>query len=81
MSTRFLIAAIFSGLAVLNLMWFAAALGTTLADARPRQIPWPTHEAYRGGRRPYWHDRSLRWPVRTLRCCAPFGLQQRAHEI
>ena len=31
--TRTLIAAIFSGLAVLNLMWFAAALRTTLADA------------------------------------------------
>jgi hypothetical protein len=31
--TRILIAAIFSGLAVLNLMWFAAALRTTLADA------------------------------------------------
>jgi hypothetical protein len=31
--TRILIAAILSGLAVLNLMWFAAALRTTLADA------------------------------------------------
>lgn len=31
--TRILIAAIFSGVAVLNLMWFAAALRTTLADA------------------------------------------------
>jgi hypothetical protein len=31
--TRILIAAIFSGLAVLNLMWFAAAIRTTLADA------------------------------------------------
>jgi hypothetical protein len=31
--TRILLAAIFSGLAVLNLMWFAAALRTTLADA------------------------------------------------
>ena len=31
--TRILIAAIFSGLAVLNLLWFAAALRTTLADA------------------------------------------------
>src|SRR5215470_15035895 len=31
--TRILIAAIFSGLAILNLMWFAAALRTTLADA------------------------------------------------
>ena len=31
--TRILIAAIFSGMAVLNLMWFAAALRTTLADA------------------------------------------------
>ena len=30
---RLLIASIFSGLAVLNLMWFAAALRTTLADA------------------------------------------------
>jgi hypothetical protein len=30
---RVLIASIFSGLAVLNLMWFAAALRTTLADA------------------------------------------------
>jgi hypothetical protein len=30
---RILIAAIFSGLAVLNLMWFAAAIRTTLADA------------------------------------------------
>ena len=30
---RILIAAVFSGLAVLNLMWFAAALRTTLADA------------------------------------------------
>src|ERR1700756_2506602 len=31
--TRILIAAVFSGLAVLNLMWFAAALRTTLAEA------------------------------------------------
>src|SRR6195256_6529953 len=31
--TRILIAAVFSGAAVLNLMWFAAALKTTLADA------------------------------------------------
>jgi hypothetical protein len=31
--TRILIATIFSGLAILNLMWFAAALRTTLADA------------------------------------------------
>jgi hypothetical protein len=31
--TRILIAAIFSGFAVLNLMWFAAALRTDLADA------------------------------------------------
>src|SRR5438552_2509284 len=31
--TRILIAAVFSGLAVLNLLWFAAALRTTLADA------------------------------------------------
>ena len=31
--TRILIAAVFSGLGVLNLMWFAAALRTTLADA------------------------------------------------
>jgi hypothetical protein len=31
--TRILIAAVFSGFAVLNLMWFAAALRTTLADA------------------------------------------------
>lgn len=31
--TRILIAAIFSGLAVLNLLWFAAAIRTTLADA------------------------------------------------
>ena len=30
---RVLIAAVFGGLAVLNLMWFAAALRTTLADA------------------------------------------------
>lgn len=30
---RILIAAVFSGFAVLNLMWFAAALRTTLADA------------------------------------------------
>src|SRR5690349_22191399 len=30
--TRILISAVFSGLAVLNLMWFAAALRTTLAD-------------------------------------------------
>jgi hypothetical protein len=30
---RILIAAVFSGLATLNLMWFAAALRTTLADA------------------------------------------------
>jgi hypothetical protein len=30
---RILIAAVLSGLAVLNLMWFAAALRTTLADA------------------------------------------------
>jgi len=31
--TRILIAAIFAGMAVLNLMWFAAALRNTLADA------------------------------------------------
>jgi len=31
--TRILIAAIFSGLNLLNLLWFAAALRTTLADA------------------------------------------------
>src|SRR3954465_9370279 len=31
--TRILIAAVFSGMAVLNLMWFAAALRSTLADA------------------------------------------------
>jgi hypothetical protein len=31
--TRILVAAILSGLAVLNLMWFAAALRTTLAEA------------------------------------------------
>jgi hypothetical protein len=31
--TRILIAAVFSGMAMLNLMWFAAALRTTLADA------------------------------------------------
>src|SRR5256885_16841790 len=31
--TRILIAAVVSGLAVLNLMWFAAALRVTLADA------------------------------------------------
>jgi hypothetical protein len=31
--TRILIAAVFGGLTVLNLMWFAAALRTTLADA------------------------------------------------
>src|ERR1700674_1996116 len=31
--TRTLIAAVFSGLNVLNLMWFAAALRTTLADS------------------------------------------------
>jgi hypothetical protein len=31
--TRILIAAVFSGLAILNLMWFVAALMTTLADA------------------------------------------------
>src|SRR2546422_5447512 len=31
--TRIVISAVFSGLAVLNLMWFAAALRTTLADA------------------------------------------------
>ena len=31
--TQILIAVVFSGLAVLNLMWFAAALRTTLADA------------------------------------------------
>jgi len=31
--TRILIAAIFSGFAMLNLMWFAAAIRTTLADA------------------------------------------------
>src|SRR5215467_7249545 len=30
---RILIAAVFSGFAVLNLMWFAAALRTTLAEA------------------------------------------------
>ena len=32
-STRILIAAVFSGMAVLNLLWFAAALRTALADA------------------------------------------------
>src|SRR5262245_40314722 len=31
--TRILIAAIFSGLAILNLVWFAAAIRATLADA------------------------------------------------
>ena len=31
--TRILIAAVFAGLNILNLMWFAAALRTTLADA------------------------------------------------
>src|SRR5258706_15310503 len=31
--TRILTAAVFGGLAVLNLMWFAAAVRTTLADA------------------------------------------------
>jgi hypothetical protein len=31
--TRILIAAVFSGMAVLNLLWFTAALRTTLADA------------------------------------------------
>lgn len=31
--TRILIAAVFAGVAVLNLLWFAAALRTTLADA------------------------------------------------
>ena len=31
--TRILTAAVFSGMAVLNLLWFAAALRTTLADA------------------------------------------------
>ena len=31
--TRILIAAVFSGMAVLNLLWFATALRTTLADA------------------------------------------------
>ena len=31
--TRILIAAVFSGMAVLNLLWFAAALRVTLADA------------------------------------------------
>jgi hypothetical protein len=44
---RILIAAVFYGLAVLNLMWFAAALRTTLADAdktagarrQPRPVP------------------------------------------
>src|SRR5579872_2073736 len=30
---RILVAAVFFGLAVLNLMWFAGALSTTLADA------------------------------------------------
>jgi hypothetical protein len=33
-SPRILIAAVFYGLAVLNLMWFAAAIRTALADAR-----------------------------------------------
>src|SRR5262245_24165094 len=31
--TRILIAAVFSGMAVLNLLWFASALRNTLADA------------------------------------------------
>ena len=31
--TRILIAAVFAGMAVLNLLWFAAAIRTTLADA------------------------------------------------
>ena len=35
--TRILIAAVFSGLAVLNLMWFAAALRTTLVGG----AAWP----------------------------------------
>jgi hypothetical protein len=34
--TRILIAAVFSGLAILNLMWFAAALRATLAGATKR---------------------------------------------
>src|SRR5271167_1820657 len=44
--TRILVAAVFSGLNVLNLMWFSAALRTTLTDAgqdgwgaRPRPPP------------------------------------------
>src|SRR2546425_3482802 len=36
--TRILIAAVVSGMAVLNLLWFAAALRTTLADAG--QVGW-----------------------------------------
>jgi hypothetical protein len=38
--TRILIAAVFAGMAVLNLLWFAAALRTTLADAE--QDGWGT---------------------------------------
>jgi hypothetical protein len=49
---RILIAAVFYGLAVLNLMWFAGALRTTLADAgqdvgaRRRPPPVPPSKRY-----------------------------------
>jgi hypothetical protein len=49
---RILIAAVFYGLAVLNLMWFAGALRTTLADAgqdgwaRRRRPPVPPSERF-----------------------------------
>ncbi len=47
--TRILIAAVFYGLAVLNLMWFAGALRTTLADAgqdgRARRRPPPAQRS------------------------------------
>ncbi len=60
---RILIASVFSGLAVLNLMWFAAALRTTLAmqatTAGARRPPRPAQRSER------WPSYSLRWPRRS----------------
>jgi hypothetical protein len=66
--TRILIAAVFSGLAILNLMWFAAALRTTLADAE--QDGWgaaatassDVHAVSRAGG-PRWQE--SKWQLET----------------
>ena len=58
--TRILIAAVFSGLGVLNLMWFAAALRTTLADAG--QDGWGQTASCPGQVRGWLNDESSRFP-------------------